>query len=178
MREAFSGVVVIDSIEHATFYALLEFLYTGTLDHTCSNRQGSREEKNLPTTYFYAVTGQVFMQADGLVDLLQIADQYQLERLKYLCERKIIGYVDAENVVNLHLLSEQVQAPDLAKHTLEYLAKNWAALREQLQGVASLGKEQTERIERVWRKRYGGDDGKAQSSAKAGREEATVLNES
>ncbi len=118
------------------------------------------------------------MQAEGLVDLLQIADQYQLERLKYLCERKIIGYVDAENVVNLHLLSEQVQAPDLAKHTLEYLAKNWAALGEQLQGVASLGKEQTERIERVWRKRYGGDDGKAQSSAKAGGEEATVLNES
>lgn len=38
-------MVVIDSIEHATFYALLEFLYTGTLDHTCSNRQGSREEK-------------------------------------------------------------------------------------------------------------------------------------
>lgn len=123
-------------------------------------------------------TGQVFMQAEGLVDLLQIADQYQLERLKYLCERKIIGYVDAENVVHLHLLSEQVQAPDLAKHTLEYLAKNWAALREQLQGVASLGKEQTERIERVWRKRYGGDDGKAQSSAKAGSVEATVLNES
>lgn len=34
MREAHSGVVVIDSVEHATFYALLEYLYTGTLAYT------------------------------------------------------------------------------------------------------------------------------------------------
>jgi hypothetical protein len=113
------------------------------------------------------------MQANGLVDLLQIADQYQLERLKYLCECKIIGYVDAENAITLHLLSEQVQAPDLAKHTLEYLAKNWTTLRE-LPAAASLGKEQTERIERVFRKRYGGEAGKASHGSTS---EAAVLNE-
>lgn len=33
MREAYSGVVTIDSIDYATFYALLEFLYTGTSHH-------------------------------------------------------------------------------------------------------------------------------------------------
>jgi hypothetical protein len=107
------------------------------------------------------------MQASGLVDLLLVADLYQLERLKYLCEQKIIGYVDVDNVVNMFVLSEQVQAPDLAKYTLEYLAKNWATLRE---AVASLGKEKTERIERVWRKRYGGGtDGGGGEKVSAGR---------
>jgi len=95
------------------------------------------------------------MQADGLVDLLFVADQYQLERLKYLCERKIIGYVDADNVVNMLLLSDQVKAPDLAKYTLEYLAKNWEYLRD-TKAVVSLGKELRKRVKRVRRKKYGG----------------------
>ncbi len=44
MREAFSGVVVIDSIEHATFYALLEFLYTGKLSITLVRATGKEVE--------------------------------------------------------------------------------------------------------------------------------------
>jgi hypothetical protein len=113
------------------------------------------------------------MQASGLVDLLLVADLYQLERLKYLCEQKIIGYVDVDNVVNMFLLSEQVQAPDLAKYTLEYLAKNWATLRAD----SSLGKEKTERIERVWRKRYGGGGVDGGEKMLAGRGNAATCTE-
>lgn len=111
------------------------------------------------------------MQADGLVSLLLVADQYQLERLKYLCEQKIIGYVDAENVINMFLLSEQIKAPDLGKYTLEYLAKNWTTLN---QAADSLSEQHVQRIERIWQKRYGGKTASAVRKHTSGKE-PTVL---
>jgi hypothetical protein len=76
MRETFEPEIVIEGISYETFYALLEFLYTGKLQLTEAH------------------------QADVcfLMGLLRAADQFCVDSVKHMCETHLSCLVDLENV--------------------------------------------------------------------------------
>ncbi|KAL6048560.1 Attractin-like protein 1 [Balamuthia mandrillaris] len=115
MKESNCGVIVVDTVSYDIFYAMLEYLYTGEM----------RASPHM------------------LVELLGLANQYQLEHLKYLCEQKIMRYVDMDNALNLLLHADQFRAPDLRGCTIGYIVRNFEELTSRHQGSTEL-----QRIER------------------------------
>merc|ERR1712066_958151 len=91
MRETFEPEIVIEDISHETFYALLEFLYTGKLRLT---------EAQQSDVCF-------------LMGLLRAADQFCVDCVKQMCEKHLSGLVDVENVEGLLQEAERIQASQL-----------------------------------------------------------------
>merc|ERR1719277_327141 len=94
MRETFEPEIVIEGISHDTFYALLEFLYTGRLRLT--------EARQVDVCF--------------LMGLLRAADQFCVDCVKQMCEKHLSGLVDAENVEALLQEAERFQATQLRLH--------------------------------------------------------------
>jgi len=94
MRETFEPEIVIEGISYETFYALLEFLYTGKLRLTDAQR-----------------TDVCF-----LMGLLRAADQFCVDCVKQMCERHLSGLVDFDNVEGLLHEAERFQATQLRLH--------------------------------------------------------------
>ena len=102
MRESNCGVVTIgDGTSHRTFYAMVEYLYTGTMQ----------------------------VASQDLVELLRCANQYQLDHLKSLCERKLMRYIDRDNALDILLLADHLAAPELRGYCLHFVAKQPELLR-------------------------------------------------
>lgn len=94
MRESYEPEVVIEEVSYETFYALLEFLYTGSLKMT---------EAQLTDVWF-------------LMGLLRAADQFCVDVVKQMCERHLSSLVDNENVEGLLQEAERIQANQLRLH--------------------------------------------------------------
>mmetsp|Transcript_70614 Transcript_70614/g.169193 ORF Transcript_70614/g.169193 Transcript_70614/m.169193 type:complete len:555 (-) Transcript_70614:174-1838(-) len=94
MRESFQDEIVIEGISFDTFYALLEFLYTGRL---------RLSEAQLNDAFF-------------LVGLLRAADQFCVDCVKQMCEKHLSSLVDLENVEGLLQEAERFQAHQLRLH--------------------------------------------------------------
>mmetsp|Transcript_7814 Transcript_7814/g.22326 ORF Transcript_7814/g.22326 Transcript_7814/m.22326 type:complete len:579 (+) Transcript_7814:33-1769(+) len=94
MRESYEPEVVIEGISYDTFYALLEFLYTGNF------RLSQAQQSDVCF----------------LMGLLRAADQFCVDSVKQLCERHLSGLVDLENVEGLLHEAERFQAFQLRLH--------------------------------------------------------------
>eukprot|EP00930_Biecheleria_cincta_P049400 TRINITY_DN34610_c0_g1_i1.p1 TRINITY_DN34610_c0_g1~~TRINITY_DN34610_c0_g1_i1.p1 ORF type:complete len:607 (-),score=99.85 TRINITY_DN34610_c0_g1_i1:24-1844(-) len=94
MRESFESEIVIEEISFDTFYALLEFLYTGKLQLSPAHQ-----------------TDVCF-----LMGLLRAADQFCVDCVKQMCEKHLAALVDAENVEVFLLEAERFQASQLVLH--------------------------------------------------------------
>lgn len=94
MRETFEPEIVIEGISYETFFALLEFLYTGKLRLT--------EQQQNDVCF--------------LMGLLRAADQFCVDCVKQMCERHLSGLVDVENVEGLLQEAERFQATQLRLH--------------------------------------------------------------
>lgn len=94
MRETFEPEIVIDGVQYDTFYAILEFLYTGNLKLT---------EAQLNDVCF-------------LMGLLRAADQFCVDGVKWLCEKHLSSLVDAENIDGLLQEAERFQTVQLRLH--------------------------------------------------------------
>mmetsp|Transcript_17705 Transcript_17705/g.49009 ORF Transcript_17705/g.49009 Transcript_17705/m.49009 type:complete len:548 (+) Transcript_17705:68-1711(+) len=94
MRESFEREIEIEAISYETFYALLEFLYTGKL------RLSEAQEKDVCF----------------LMGLLRAADQFCVDCVKQMCERYLTESVDFENVEGLLQEAERFQAMQLRLH--------------------------------------------------------------
>jgi len=94
MRETYQPEIVIEAISYETFYALLEFLYTGKLRMT---------EAQLSDVCF-------------LMGLLRAADQFCVDCVKQMCEKHLSSLVDKENVEGLLQEAERFQALQLRLH--------------------------------------------------------------
>ncbi|EAY78543.1 hypothetical protein OsI_33641 [Oryza sativa Indica Group] len=91
MKESSSSsntVVNVDDMEAEVFRALLAFIYTDALPET---KTKAKQEDEL-----------VIAQ-----HLLVAADRYGMERLKLLCEEKVVGFIDRGSVATLMALAEQ-----------------------------------------------------------------------
>merc|ERR1719456_151672 len=106
MRETFEPEIVIEGISYETFYALLEFLYTGKLKLT---------EAQLSDVCF-------------LMGLLRAADQFCVDCVKQMCEKHLSSLVDNENVEGLLQEAERFQAHQLRLHC------EWFKRQEQFRG--------------------------------------------
>jgi N-acetylneuraminic acid mutarotase len=90
--------IIIPNWSHSAFRSMLEFLYTGAVDHFTPN---------------------------VAVDLLGLADQYTLESLKSLCENVLIHNVDSDNCCMLFRCSHRFQAHHLKKFAMDYIINHF-----------------------------------------------------
>eukprot|EP00747_Dinoflagellata_sp_TGD_P182727 gnl/TRDRNA2_/TRDRNA2_37083_c0_seq1.p1 gnl/TRDRNA2_/TRDRNA2_37083_c0~~gnl/TRDRNA2_/TRDRNA2_37083_c0_seq1.p1 ORF type:complete len:288 (+),score=51.56 gnl/TRDRNA2_/TRDRNA2_37083_c0_seq1:1-864(+) len=94
MRETYEPEIVIEASSYDTFYALLEFLYTGKL---------RLHQAQLSDVCF-------------LMGLLRASDQFCVDAVKHMCEEHLIGLVDLENVDSFMNEAERFQANQLKLH--------------------------------------------------------------
>ncbi|CAJ1365241.1 unnamed protein product, partial [Effrenium voratum] len=94
MRETFEPEIVLEDISYETFYALLEFLYTGKLRLTQAQQ----------------------MDACFLMGLLRAADQFCVDCVKQMCEKYLSALVDTENVKAFLNEAERFQAAQLVQY--------------------------------------------------------------
>mmetsp|Transcript_18571 Transcript_18571/g.52184 ORF Transcript_18571/g.52184 Transcript_18571/m.52184 type:complete len:542 (+) Transcript_18571:102-1727(+) len=107
MREGQEGRVKIMDIKAPVFRALLHFVYTDSLP----------EEHEGPN-----------LDVPMAQHLLVAADQYQLTRLRRICERRLCETVNVETVATTLTLAEQNHAEDLKKVCLDFVSRNLAAV--------------------------------------------------
>jgi SpoVK/Ycf46/Vps4 family AAA+-type ATPase len=100
----------------------------------------------------YLYTGQIenFNKTVAL-EVLGLADAYNIENLKILCENTLIHNVDNENVADYLIESHSFSAHELKKFCMEYLMKNFSEVQdtkgfENLEHVPSLLMEVTKNI--------------------------------
>lgn len=89
MKESVADEVEIKEEEPAVFQGLLEFLYSGSAP------------KNL---------------AEIAINLISLADKYDLEDLKKICEVHVCAQLNAENCVNALVAAKRHNCPDLLSH--------------------------------------------------------------
>ena len=57
-------------------------------------------------------------------DLLGVADKYQLDDLKEMCEEKLVSSISVENSIECLVLGDSLNASKLKKIALDLVAKN------------------------------------------------------
>lgn len=107
MKEGQEGRVVINHIKPAIFRIMLHFVYTDSLP----------EE----------LEGQNFT-VEVAQHLLVVADEYQLIRLRRICERRLCETVDVDSVATTLTLAEQNHAEELKKVCLDFVSRNLQAV--------------------------------------------------
>merc|ERR1712029_502851 len=62
-------------------------------------------------------------------ELFAAADQYELQKLKELCELKLCSRLDISNCIELLILGDLHLAPKLKAASLEYVSKNMQKMK-------------------------------------------------
>jgi len=101
MKEDITGCVEIENIVPEVFENLLQYIYTCKVQGT-----------------FHKMAK----------ELLIAADQYQVEKLKELCEEKLKSTIDVENCMDLLVLAEMYHVPVLKSKALKMVSQNLETL--------------------------------------------------
>ena len=101
MKEKETRTVSIEEIAPEVLGEMLKFIYTGTLS---SNNQIS------------------------YVDLMGAAEQYQLELLKEVCEKKLCGMITLQNCLEYFCLGDFYPTTKLKDGALQFIVKNMATI--------------------------------------------------
>jgi len=96
MKEKITGDIEIKNMDHEVLEDLLEYIYSGFAPNIEEHTQ----------------------------ELFAAADQYQIEKLKELCEMRLCSRLDTTNCIELLILSDLHHAQALKAASLEYLSKN------------------------------------------------------
>ncbi|KQJ89147.1 hypothetical protein BRADI_4g23767v3 [Brachypodium distachyon] len=106
MKENSGDTIEINDMEADVFKSLLHFIYTDSVSvlEMDSNMGEAHED--------------VFMAGH----LLVVADRYNIERLKLICEHKLCGNIDANMVATSLALAEQHSCHGLKQACFEFLA--------------------------------------------------------
>jgi len=96
MKEKITGDIEIKNMDHEVLEDLLKYIYSGFAPNI--------EEHTL--------------------ELLAAADQYQIEKLKELCEMKLCTRLDSTNCIEFLILGDLHHAQALKIEALEFLSKN------------------------------------------------------
>jgi len=96
MKENESGVIEINDMKLEVFEDLLKYIYTGKAPNVDSHVE----------------------------ELFAASDQYQVEKLKQLCEDKLCFSLDIANCVQLLVLGDMHHAPYLKASALKFVSKN------------------------------------------------------
>ena len=103
MRESSQKEIVLHEQQYEVFMALLEYLYT--------DRVAAIQSKTVKVEF--------------ALDLLSVADQFLVEKLKLLCENSIQKSIDVDNVAHMLSTADQRQAHGLRKKCFEYILRHF-----------------------------------------------------
>ncbi|KAL5733159.1 hypothetical protein ACOSP7_032503 [Xanthoceras sorbifolium] len=98
--------VVVEDVEPSIFKAMLLFIYTD----------------RLPDVYEITGSTSLCTSTNMVQHLLAVADLYNLDRLKLLCESKLCEELNADTVATTLALAEQHQCPQLKDVCLKFAA--------------------------------------------------------
>ena len=96
MKEKMSGEIDIKNMDHEVLDDLLKYIYSGVAPNIDAHSQ----------------------------KLFAAADQYQLEKLKELCELKLCSRFDVSNCIDLLILGDLYNAQKLKAAALKFVSKN------------------------------------------------------
>jgi len=111
MRESSEPRIEIKDVRHDVFCALLQYLYTDRQD----------------------------VSLDMAMELFVCADRFGVERLKNMCENKMLSSIDIENVSDYFCASQSHNAISLNERCLDFIVRNFDRVSK------------TQRFERIMR---------------------------
>jgi hypothetical protein len=77
----------------------------------------------------YLYTGSIqSLNSKVALDLLGLADQYLLDRLKFLCENTLMQSVDNENIIPTLIEANKYQSVELKKFCFNFLIRNFTEI--------------------------------------------------
>jgi speckle-type POZ protein len=88
--------IEVPNHSYATFMALLKYLYTDSIFYRYTN------------AYFEDIDNPKSWELDSLIDLLVCADEYQVTRLKAICEVLIADKMSMENCLEILPVSDRL----------------------------------------------------------------------
>ena len=100
MAEARQREVVINDVRHPIFLALLEYLYTDNVD----------------------------ISLEIAMELFQAADQFGVDRLKRMCESKMLASINVENAATIFHAADAHAARSLREKCLNFVLTNFDAV--------------------------------------------------
>merc|ERR1712014_494266 len=100
MREAQQNTITINNVSHRVFLVLLEYLYTDEVE----------------------------ISLDIAMDLFVAADQFGVERLKRLCEKKILISINIDSVATILQAANVHVAEGLRQSCMEFILRNFDAV--------------------------------------------------
>jgi len=101
MKEKITGDIEIKNMDHEVLEDLLKYIYSGFAPNI----------------------------EEHAVELFAAADQYQIEKLKELCELKLCSRLDIANCIELLILGDLHSAPKLKAASLEFVSKNMQKMK-------------------------------------------------
>lgn len=108
-KENVTGSVAIEDIDAPLFSELLLYLYTGQVP--------------------------AMAEVDRAVELLVIADKYQLDSLKFICETELNEkMLTPETMFNLLIAADNYNAPNLKEKAMEFISSR-ASSKDILKGL-------------------------------------------
>lgn len=100
MREAQQKTITINNVSHRVFLALLEYLYTDEVE----------------------------INLDIAMDLFVAADQFGVERLKRLCEKKILVSINIDSAATILQAANMHIAHGLRQSCMDFILRNFDAV--------------------------------------------------
>ncbi|EAR86286.2 kelch motif protein (macronuclear) [Tetrahymena thermophila SB210] len=97
--------VVIKDTSYDSFVDVLVYIYTDTIDNNLSPQR--------------------------IIALLQLSDLYFLDRLKYLCEEKLVRTAQEKNIIDYLLLSQKNRCSYLKKYCMAQILDNLNEIKQQ-----------------------------------------------
>uniref|UniRef100_A0A7S3INU8 BTB domain-containing protein n=1 Tax=Strombidium inclinatum TaxID=197538 RepID=A0A7S3INU8_9SPIT len=98
MKESTEKEIHVKDWSFNSYLLMMEYLYTGSIQN---------------------------LNSRVALDLLGLADQYLLDRLKFLCENTLTQNVDNENVISTLIEANKYQSAELKKYCINFLIKNF-----------------------------------------------------
>ena len=102
MAEASQKIVTLEHVRHATFVAVLEYLYT--------------DDVTMPTPL------------ESVIELFVAADLFDIPRLRALCERRLLEDITVENAATVFLEADVHSATALREKALGYILLHFEAV--------------------------------------------------
>ena len=124
MRESRAREIELQDVRHPIFLALLEYLYT---DH-------------------------VEIALDMAMELFQAADQFGVERLKKMCEGKMLASINIENAASIFHAADLHHARSLREKCLNFILANFDAVTKTL-SFEEMGRTNVELVFEILQKR-------------------------
>jgi len=104
IRETKEGFVKIEGFSAEVVLAMLKFIYSGKID--------------------------VGMDAQSVKELLIIADKYQMDDLKEVCDCRLSELLTSENVCDMFVTAETFGAKKLKLRVIDFISKNSEAVKK------------------------------------------------